>query len=64
MQPGELAFLILVIAALALFGGVLGFASWEETRDRKRKLKIQMAKKTHADETNEAGAPKIKQRAF
>jgi hypothetical protein len=26
-----------VIGAFTLFGGVLGFASWEETRDRRRR---------------------------
>lgn len=36
MSTSELAFLILVIGAFALLGGVLGFASWEESRTRRR----------------------------
>jgi hypothetical protein len=28
-------FLIVVISALSLFAGVLGFASWEETQSRR-----------------------------
>lgn len=30
-------FLVLVIGSLSLFAGVLGFASWEEGRDRRRR---------------------------
>lgn len=32
-------FLVVVIGALSLFGGVLGFASWEDTRNSRRKSK-------------------------
>ena len=32
MQTADIEFLILVVAALSLFGGVLGWASWEESR--------------------------------
>jgi len=28
-------FLVLVLGGFTLFGGVLGFASWEETRSRR-----------------------------
>ena len=37
MSGAELAFLGLVVAALTLFGGVLGWASWEETRASRKK---------------------------
>jgi hypothetical protein len=37
MTSGEIFFLALVIGALSLFGGVLGFASWEDTRNSRRK---------------------------
>ncbi len=30
-------FLVLVVGALSLFAGVLGFASWEETSSRRRR---------------------------
>jgi hypothetical protein len=36
MTTGGLAFLVLVISALSLFAGVLGWASWMEGRDKKR----------------------------
>ena len=36
-MDGGTAFLILVIGALSLFAGVLGFASWEETQARRSK---------------------------
>jgi hypothetical protein len=39
MSPGGLGFVVLVISALCLFGCVLGYASWEETRARKRAQK-------------------------
>ena len=37
MTANETGYLILVVFALVLFGGVLGWASWEETRSRRRK---------------------------
>lgn len=36
MTTGELGMLILIVGALTLFGGVLAWASWQETRDRRR----------------------------
>ena len=39
MTPEGMGFVALVIGALTLFGCVLGFASWEETRARRRKEK-------------------------
>jgi hypothetical protein len=33
-------FVGVVIAALCLFGGVLGFASWEDTRNSRRRRKF------------------------
>jgi hypothetical protein len=36
MEPGTI-FLFVVIAALSLFAGVLGFASWEEGQTRRNK---------------------------
>jgi len=39
MSTASLAFLGMVIFALTLFGVVLGYASWEETRASKRKSK-------------------------
>jgi len=37
MAIHEVQFLVLVIGALSMFGGVLGFASWEEARSRRRR---------------------------
>jgi hypothetical protein len=36
MEPGTI-FLFVVIVALSLFAGVLGFASWEEDQTRKKR---------------------------
>jgi hypothetical protein len=33
----DLGMLTLIVGALALFAGVLGWASWAETRSRRRK---------------------------
>ena len=32
----DIAFLVLVVGALSLFGGVLGWASWDESRRARR----------------------------
>ena len=32
MSTNEIAFLVLAVSALMLFGGVLGWASWMESR--------------------------------
>lgn len=37
MSAGDVGFLSLVIGALSLFGGVLAWASWMESRESKRK---------------------------
>ena len=37
MSGGEMAFLGLVVGALTLFGSVLAWASWEETRTSRKK---------------------------
>lgn len=37
MEPQGIVFLGVVIATFSLFGGVLGWASWQETRERKAK---------------------------
>jgi predicted negative regulator of RcsB-dependent stress response len=37
MATTDIAYLALVIGALVLFGGVLGWASWQETCQRMRK---------------------------
>lgn len=39
MQSADVAFLVLVVGALTLFGGALGFASFEESRARWRSKK-------------------------
>jgi hypothetical protein len=39
MSDSDIAFLILVVGALSLFAGALGFASFEESRARHRKSK-------------------------
>ena len=39
MVPDEIGFLAFVVGVFTLFGGVLGFASWEETRDRRKREK-------------------------
>ncbi len=36
MQTADIEFLILVVVALSVFGGVLGWASWEESRRTRR----------------------------
>jgi hypothetical protein len=36
MSTSEIAFLCLVVGALTLFGGVLAWASWDESRARRR----------------------------
>jgi len=37
MSAGEIGFLALAIGAITLFGGVLGWASWMESRANRRK---------------------------
>ena len=37
MSTNEIAFLVLALSAFSLFGGVLGWASWMESRARGRK---------------------------
>jgi len=37
MSIHEILFLALVVGALSLFAGVIGFASWEETRSRRHR---------------------------
>ena len=39
MVPDEPGILLFVLGVFTLFGGVLGFASWEETRDRRKREK-------------------------
>lgn len=36
MTTGEIGMLTLIIGALTLFGSVLAWASWQETRQRRR----------------------------
>lgn len=36
MAVTDIAFLALVVGALTLFGGVLGWASWDESRRSRR----------------------------
>jgi hypothetical protein len=38
MSTQEISFLILVVGALLLFGGALGWASWIESRNTRRKI--------------------------
>ena len=40
MSTTDLEFVIFVVAAFTLFGGVLGWASWEESCAARRKRKI------------------------
>jgi len=35
MTSAEIGMLTLIVAALVLFAGTLGWASWKETRERK-----------------------------
>ena len=49
MTTGGLEFLALVIGALSLFAGVLGWASWMEGRDKKRAVPVN--KTEHAEAT-------------
>ena len=39
MQANDIEFLVLVVGALSLFGGVLGWASWDESRRAARSQK-------------------------
>lgn len=39
MTTGEIGMLTLIIGALTLFGGVLGWASWQEARQRRKTQK-------------------------
>jgi hypothetical protein len=39
MPTTDIAFLALVVGALTLFGGVLGWASWDESRRARRNRK-------------------------
>jgi hypothetical protein len=39
MTGSDIGFVVLVVAALTIFGGVLGWASWPETRAWKEKEK-------------------------
>ena len=48
MSLHEVGFLVFIVSAFSLFGGVLGWASWEETRLARRKQKEQAAQ-SHAD---------------
>lgn len=36
MATNEIAFLVLALSAFSLFGGVLGWASWMESRANRR----------------------------
>ncbi|HWA68447.1 MAG TPA: hypothetical protein VG821_01275 [Rhizomicrobium sp.] len=36
LSSDEIGFLVLVVAALVLFAGVLGWASWDESRRARR----------------------------
>jgi len=38
MSTNEIAFLVLVVGCFTLFGGVLGWASWMESRSVKKQL--------------------------
>jgi len=38
MSSQEISFLVLVVGALLLFAGVLGWASWMESRDTRGKV--------------------------
>ena len=38
MSVQEISFLVLVVGALVLFAGVLGWASWMESRDTRGKI--------------------------
>ena len=44
MLTGEQGFLLLAISAFSLFGGVLAWACWMESRDNKRKAAATPAK--------------------
>lgn len=39
MSTNEIAFLVLAFSAFSLFGGVLGWASWMESRTNQRNRK-------------------------
>jgi len=39
MQPKDLEIVVLVVAAMSLFGGVLGWATWDESRRMRRNRK-------------------------
>ena len=49
MSVQGIAFLVLVVSALSLFGGVLAWASWMEGRENKRKAAKAIATEPHDD---------------
>jgi len=40
MQARDIEILVLVIGAFSLFGGVLGWASWDESRRARRARRV------------------------
>jgi len=50
-------FLVLVIFCLTLFAAVVGFASWEETRARRKAEKIAKRDATLPQSKNVSGEP-------
>ncbi|HET7084596.1 MAG TPA: hypothetical protein VFI23_07495 [Rhizomicrobium sp.] len=56
MQPGEIAFLMVAVGAISLFGGVLAWASWMEWRDKKKKKQRQQTRAFSASESNSGDA--------
>jgi hypothetical protein len=40
MPSQDVLFLSLVVGTFVLFGGALGFASWQETRERRRRERL------------------------
>jgi len=64
MSGGEIAFLGLVVGGLTLFAGVLAWASWMESRERKAKALAASAQPTGVGRIPANTQPKMAHRAF
>jgi hypothetical protein len=52
MALQDIEIVVLVVSALTLFAGVLGWASWTESRDAAKKRKVQQARPSRPEPVN------------
>lgn len=71
MSAGDIAFLCMTVGAITIFGAVLAWASWMETREQKRKKSKGSSQADLTAQTNNVGripsaqaTPKIASRPF